>query len=115
ELKRVLDEMVAGARGRKPLDVESLPDALRGAGATGERLELVVGMTLAAAERRLIEGTLQHTGGHTRRAAALLGVGRGRPRSAPPGGGVSPPASRGVGGGGKRWRRRGEPARRPRR
>ena len=75
ELKAVLDEMVASARGRKALDVESLPGAFRGAGPANERLDLAVGMTLAVAERRLVEATLAHTGGDKRRAAAMLGIG----------------------------------------
>jgi two-component system response regulator HydG len=75
ELKAVLDGMVAGARGRKALDVESLPAGFLGAGELNERLELAVGMTLAAAERRLVEATLEHTGGDKRRAAAMLGIG----------------------------------------
>jgi DNA-binding NtrC family response regulator len=74
ELKRTLDDMVAGARGLRPLDLEELPEALRGTG-PGERLELAVGMTLAAAERRLTEATLAYTQGDKRRAAALLGIG----------------------------------------
>ena len=32
-------------------------------------------MTLAAAERGLIEATLAHTGGDKRQAAAILGIG----------------------------------------
>ena len=75
ELKGTLDEMVAAARGRQPLDLESLPEPLRGAGEPGSRVELAVGMTLASAERRLVEATLAYTQGDKRRAAALLGIG----------------------------------------
>lgn len=75
ELRNVVDGMVGTARGRKPLDVESLPDALRGESVGESRLELSVGMKLEAAERRLIEATLAHTQGDKRRAAAILGVG----------------------------------------
>ena len=75
ELRNVIDGMVAIARGRKPLDVASLPDTLRGEQAGEARLELGVGMTLEAAERRLIEATLAHTRGDKRRAAAMLGIG----------------------------------------
>jgi DNA-binding NtrC family response regulator len=75
ELKNVLDGMVATARGRRPLDVESLPEALRGDDDSGARLEMSVGMTLAAVERRLVEATLAQTRGDKRRAAAMLGIG----------------------------------------
>ena len=75
ELRTVIDGMVATARGRKPLDLDSLPDPLRGANSPAGRLELSVGMTLEAAERRLIEATLAHTQGDKPRAAAMLGMG----------------------------------------
>ena len=75
ELRSVIDGMVATARGRKPLDLDSLPDPLRGGGRPPVRLELTVGMTLEAAERRLIEATLAHTHGDKPRAAAMLGIG----------------------------------------
>jgi len=75
ELKETLSGMVAAASGRRPLDLESLPAALQGAGGPGGRVELVVGMTLASAERRLVEATLAYTQGDKRRAAALLGIG----------------------------------------
>ena len=75
ELKNVIDGMVTTTRGRLPLDVANLPDALRSGDEPGARLEMSVGMTLAAAERRLVEATLAHTGGDKRRAAAMLGIG----------------------------------------
>jgi DNA-binding NtrC family response regulator len=75
ELRSVIDGMVATARGRKPLDVSNLPDALRLERAGEARLEIGVGMTLEAAERKLIEATLAHTGGDKRQAAAMLGIG----------------------------------------
>jgi len=75
ELKTALDRMVAAARGRRPLDLESLPEPLIGAGEPGSRVELTVGMTLASAERRLVEATLAYTQGDKRQAAALLGIG----------------------------------------
>ena len=75
ELRGVIDGMVATSRGRGPLDLDSLPDPLRGGATPAERLEVTVGMTLAAAERRLVEATLAHTGGDKPRAAAMLGIG----------------------------------------
>ena len=75
ELKRTLDGMVATARGRRPLDLDDLPESLRGSGEPGGQLALTVGMTLATAERRLVEATLEYTRGDKRRAAALLGIG----------------------------------------
>jgi DNA-binding NtrC family response regulator len=74
ELRNMIDSMVSTARGRRPLDPDSLPAFLRGAARDGASLEIGVGMTLAAAERRLVEATLAHTEGDKRRAAALLGV-----------------------------------------
>ena len=74
ELRTVIDGMVSTARGRKPLDLDSLPGYLRGDERDGKLLKIGVGMTLAAAERRLVEATLAHTNGDKRRAAALLGV-----------------------------------------
>ena len=75
ELRSVIDGMVATARGREPLGLDSLPDPLRAGSAPKARLEMAVGMTLAAAERRLIEATLAHTQGDKPRAAAMLGMG----------------------------------------
>jgi DNA-binding NtrC family response regulator len=75
ELKNVIDGMVATARGRQRLGPESLPDALRGGEGSNERLGITVGMTVEAAERRLVEATLAHTGGDKRRAAEMLGIG----------------------------------------
>jgi two-component system, NtrC family, response regulator HydG len=74
ELRNVIDGMVSTARGREPLDLDSLPAHLRGGEPGGAPLEIGVGMTLDAAERRLVEATLAHTGGDKRRAAAMLGV-----------------------------------------
>jgi DNA-binding NtrC family response regulator len=75
ELRSVIDGMVATARGRDPLDVSRLPDALRAEPVNEAQLEIGVGMTLEAAERKLIEATLAHTRGDKRQAAAMLGVG----------------------------------------
>jgi DNA-binding NtrC family response regulator len=75
ELKLALSGMVAAASGRRPLDLESLPEALRGGDRPGARIALEVGMTLASAERRLVEATLAWTDGDKRRAAAVLGIG----------------------------------------
>jgi DNA-binding NtrC family response regulator len=74
ELRNVVDGMVSTARGRRPLDVESLPAALRADAGPPSTLGLSVGMTLEAAERRLVEATLAHTRGDKRRAAAMLGL-----------------------------------------
>jgi len=75
ELRSVIDGMVATARGPKPLDISCLPDTLRLERADEAPLEIGVGMTLEAAERRLIEATLAHARGDKRQAAAMLGVG----------------------------------------
>jgi DNA-binding NtrC family response regulator len=75
ELKDTLSGMVAAARGRQPLDLDSLPVEFHGADPPGGRIALEVGMTLASAERRLVEATLAYTDGDKRRAAAMLGIG----------------------------------------
>ncbi len=75
ELKNVLDGMLVAARGRGPLDVSALPERLRVAGPLAAPLRVEVGMTLAEAERQLIEATLREAGGDKPRAAAMLGIG----------------------------------------
>jgi DNA-binding NtrC family response regulator len=75
QLKSVLEGMVVAARGRGPLDVTALPEALRGADPRGAPLRIEVGMTLDEAERQLIEATLRQAGGDKPRASAMLGIG----------------------------------------
>ncbi len=75
ELKNVLDGMLVAAGGRGPLDVSALPARLRPAGRPAMPLRVEVGMTLAEAERQLIEATLRETGGNKPLAAAMLGIG----------------------------------------
>jgi DNA-binding NtrC family response regulator len=75
ELRDIVHTLVAGARGRRPVDVESLPEALRVPPAPNAALQVTVGMTLESVERRLIEATLAHTDGDKPRAAAMLGIG----------------------------------------
>ena len=75
ELKNTLAGMVALADHQRPLEVSALPTAIRGATPTGPRTGLTPGMTVAEAERRLIELTLEHTGGDKPRAARMLGLG----------------------------------------
>ena len=66
---------MARARGRAPIEVEALPEAMRAEAVPGAGLQVSVGMTLDSVERRLIEATLAHTGGDKPRAAAMLGIG----------------------------------------
>lgn len=75
ELKSVLEGMLVTARGRGALDVTALPERLRGPIAQAAPLRVEVGMTLAEAERQLVEATLRHAGGNKPRAAAMLGIG----------------------------------------
>lgn len=75
ELRQVVNALVATARGRAPIDVDQLPEAFRVLEPAATRLHVSVGMTLASVERRLIEATLEHTGGDKPRAAAMLGIG----------------------------------------
>jgi DNA-binding NtrC family response regulator len=75
ELRNTVEGMVMFAEGRRALDLSDLPDTLREADDAGEKLDLRVGMTVAEAERRLLEATLRHCGGDKPRAAAMLGIG----------------------------------------
>ena len=75
ELKSVLEGMLVAARGRGPLDVTALPERFRARGAQAAPLRIEVGMTLAEAERQLIEATLRQAEGNKPRAAAMLGIG----------------------------------------
>ncbi len=75
ELEATIEGMVLLAREKRPLDVSDLPEALREGADPADRLELVVGMTVDEAERRLIAATLRRVGGDKPRAAAMLGIG----------------------------------------
>ncbi len=75
ELRQVIDALVGSTRGRGPIDVDQLPEPFQRLELARPALRLSVGMTLEAAERRLIEATLEHTGGDKPRAAAMLGIG----------------------------------------
>ena len=75
ELKSTIASMVAGCEGRRPLDLSDLPAAVRQTGGAKPPLEVAVGMTVAEAERQLIEATLAHLNGDKPRAAAMLGIG----------------------------------------
>ncbi len=75
ELKSVIRGMVQLAPGPGLLDVSDLPEEIRdGAGEVGE-IVLPVGISLADVERRMIESTLNHTGGDREHAAQILGIG----------------------------------------
>jgi transcriptional regulator of acetoin/glycerol metabolism len=65
--------MAASAADGRALGIDDLPPALRPEHAAG--VTLAAGMTVAEAERALIDATLRHTGGDKARAAALLGIG----------------------------------------
>jgi two-component system, NtrC family, response regulator AtoC len=75
ELRGAIEGMVAAVDGRRRLELSDLPTRLRGKLGRAATLSVGVGMTVAEAERRLIEATLGHTGGDKPRAAAMLGIG----------------------------------------
>ncbi len=75
ELKSVLEGMLVAARGRGPLDVSALPERFRDRPGSPPPLRIEVGMTLAEAERALVEATLRQAEGSKPRAAAMLGIG----------------------------------------
>jgi DNA-binding NtrC family response regulator len=77
ELRNVLERAVILA-GEGNIKLRHLPSALTGAPEAGspdsDFLQLRPGLTVDAAERRLIELTLKHTGDNRTRAAELLGI-----------------------------------------
>jgi DNA-binding NtrC family response regulator len=75
ELKGAVEGMVVAVRERRRLDLTDLPSALRGRIRRADSMSVRVGMTVAEAERQLIEATLRHTDGDKPRAASMLGIG----------------------------------------
>jgi DNA-binding NtrC family response regulator len=73
ELKNCIERAVIMARGQV-IGLDLLPQRLKqeSALATGE--EVSVGLSLAEMERELIRRTLEHTGGHRKRTAGILGI-----------------------------------------
>jgi DNA-binding NtrC family response regulator len=79
ELRNVIERAVIVAKGPviEPADLPPLvpePSASAAAPGAGATPTLVPGLTVDEAERRLIEVTLEHTGGNKTRAATLLGI-----------------------------------------
>jgi DNA-binding NtrC family response regulator len=78
ELRNVIERATIVSKGPliEPEDLPSLAGAGPAANAAGPGGGdgLVAGMTVGEAERRLIELTLQHTGGNKTRAAEMLGI-----------------------------------------
>jgi len=76
ELKNTIEEMVVYAQGKRALEVSDLPIQLRvQRAASGEDLNLTVGMSMQEIERRAIEATLRATGHDKQKAAKILGIG----------------------------------------
>lgn len=76
ELKSVVRGMVIGSSGSGPVGPADLPEEIRLPRETLEgEVHLPVGISLAEAERRLIEATLIRTEGDRRKAARILGIG----------------------------------------
>jgi DNA-binding NtrC family response regulator len=73
ELRNVI-ERVAILAGTDPIDLEHLAPSLRQSPPGASRYELMSGMTIAEAEHRLIELTLEHTSNNKTRAARSLGI-----------------------------------------
>jgi DNA-binding NtrC family response regulator len=76
ELRNVIERATIVARGTV-VDVQDLPPLASGsapAPATTHGVGLAAGTTVDEAERKLIELTLEHTGGNKTRAADLLGI-----------------------------------------
>jgi len=76
ELRNTIEEMVVYAQGKRALEVSDLPIQLRvQRAASGEDLNLTVGMSMQEIERRAIEATLRATGHDKQKAAKILGIG----------------------------------------
>jgi DNA-binding NtrC family response regulator len=74
ELRNVIERATIVARG-SAIDVQDLPTLTSGsAPAPAAGVGLAAGTTVDEAERKLIELTLEHTGGNKTRAADLLGI-----------------------------------------
>jgi DNA-binding NtrC family response regulator len=74
ELRNVIERATIVARG-SAIDVQDLPPLASGsAPAPAAGVGLAAGTTVDEAERKLIELTLEHTGGNKTRAADLLGI-----------------------------------------
>ena len=74
ELINALETMIVLAA-HEVLDVEDIPAEIRPAGAAAPAATLQPGVTLEAAERQLIESTLEMTGGNRQEASRILGIG----------------------------------------
>ncbi len=75
ELRGAVEAMVVAVGERRRLELSDLPSALRGRVRRMTSPTVRVGMTVAEAERQLIEATLRHTNGDKPRAASMLGIG----------------------------------------
>jgi DNA-binding NtrC family response regulator len=75
ELRGAVEGMVVAVAERRPIELSDLPAALRPRLGRRAALQIRVGMTVAEAERQLIEATLRHTHGDKPRAASMLGIG----------------------------------------
>ncbi len=65
---------VADQLGSAPIRNGGPATASAGAALNGDAIAITVGSTVAAAERRLIEATLQHCAGNKQRTAEMLGI-----------------------------------------
>jgi DNA-binding NtrC family response regulator len=76
ELRNTIEEMVVYAQGKHALEVSDLPIQLRQQRpASGEDLNVTVGMSIEEIERRAIEATLRATGHDKQKTAKILGIG----------------------------------------
>jgi len=76
ELRNTVEEMVVYAQGKRALEVSDLPIQLRQQrSASGEDLNVTVGMSMQEIERRAIEATLRAVGYDKQKAAKILGIG----------------------------------------
>jgi len=76
ELRNTIEEMIVYAQGKRALEVSDLPIQLRQQrSASGEDLNVTVGMSMQEIERRAVEATLRATGYDKQKAAKILGIG----------------------------------------
>jgi transcriptional regulator with PAS, ATPase and Fis domain len=76
ELRNTVEEMVVYMQGKHALEISDLPIQLRQQRpASGEDLNVTVGMSMQEIERRAIEATLRAAGHDKQKAAKILGIG----------------------------------------
>jgi DNA-binding NtrC family response regulator len=73
ELKNCIERAIILAR-TPMIDLDLLPDSIRKEPSLADNSRLPVGIKLSEVEKKMIQQTLAHTGGHRKKTAQLLGI-----------------------------------------